>query len=244
MDAYVQQAIAQGLDEIGFADHAPADSGYDPAHRMTLTQFPEYVQDIQRLREAYPDIRIRLGIEADFYPGFESFLERLLHDFPVEYVIGSVHFIDGESIFNEANLTSREEERHTIHHYFTSIRRGIQSGLIDIVGHMDLVKWMLPHALDDICTAGIDVLYTIAERGLTLELNTSGLRKHPADFYPCEDLLRMACSLDIPVCLGSDAHKPQEVGAAFDRAMVLLDKTGYSGISRYKNTIWTFVPDP
>ena len=244
MEAYVQQAIAQGLDEIGFADHAPAHPGYDPAHRMTLSQFPEYVQDIWRLRNAYPDMPIRLGIETDFYPGFESFLERLLHDFPVEYVIGSVHFIDRYSIFSEANLPSREEEQQVILRYFMTIRQGIQSGLIDIVGHMDLVKWMLPYAHDKIYAAGIDVLHAIADKGLTLELNTSGLRKHPADFYPCEDLLRMACSLDIPVCLGSDAHQPQEVGADFDRAMALLKKTGYSGFSRSKDTIWTFISNP
>jgi len=54
----------------------------------------------------------------------------------------------------------------------------------------------------------------------------------------------MACSLKIPFCLGSDAHKPQEVGADFDRAMALLKKTGYSKISRPKGTIWTFVPNP
>lgn len=89
MEEYVRVAVEKGFTEIGFADHAPASDGYDPVHRMALSRFPEYVERIQGLRDEFTHMNIRLGIETDFYPGFEPFLERFLQSFPVDYVVGS-----------------------------------------------------------------------------------------------------------------------------------------------------------
>ena len=47
----------------------------------------------------YSQIKIRLGVEADIYPGFELSLQELRVTFPIDYVIGSVHFMDGDPVF-------------------------------------------------------------------------------------------------------------------------------------------------
>ena len=79
MEAYVESAIRKGIPEIGFADHAPAKPGFDPVHRMNLDEFPIYVKKVIKLRDRFPQMCILLGIEADIYPGFESYLEDFLH---------------------------------------------------------------------------------------------------------------------------------------------------------------------
>lgn len=244
MEEYVREALKKGFDEIGFADHAPGSPEYDPDHRMTITQFPDYINDIHQLRDRFANIDIKIGIETDFYPGFEPFLENLVKSGSIDYIIGSVHFIGEESIFHwNRPVTSKNTQTRLIRQYFDEMRRGIRSGLIDVVGHMDLVKWVFPDGKKDICDAGIEVLKLISQEDLILELNTSGLRNRPGEFYPYDNLLRLAHELRIPICLGSDAHEPQNVGANFTEAVELLINIGYRQKQRWKGKLITYLPE-
>lgn len=243
MEEYVRVAVEKGLTEIGFADHAPASDGYDPAHRMDLSRFPEYVERIQRLRDEFTHMPIRLGIETDFYPGFESYLEGFLQNFPVDYVVGSVHFIDGLFVLMREGLNfSKERKRQLVRRYFTLVENGVRSGFVDVVGHLDLVKWIFPEMREEIRDAGCDVLNIVAEEGVVLELNTSGARKIPGEVYPGPDLLQVAHRLGIPMCLGSDAHTPEEVGAHFNDAVVLLEEVGYRNRGLWEGNLSVFLP--
>ena len=97
MAAYVERAIRAGLPEMGFSDHIflywlPADRR-DPELAMSEDQFDAYVEDVLRLRRAYPEIAIRLAVEADFIVDQEATLKGILDRYPWDYVLGSVHFI-------------------------------------------------------------------------------------------------------------------------------------------------------
>jgi len=244
MEDYVRVAVSKGFEEIGFSDHAPALGGYDPAHRMDISQFSEYVHAVQKIQQQFPQINIRLGIETDFYKGFEPFLEWLLKEFPVEYVIGSVHFIDHIPIFHtdQAGFSSHEKI-NLVRKYFTLLKRGVGSGLVDIVGHLDLVKWLFPDTREEIINEGLDLLKVIAELGIVLELNTSGLRKQPGEMYPSSDLLNAALDLGIPICLGSDAHRPGEVGANFKEASMQLQSAKSLCSTTLRKGLQGFIPE-
>jgi len=91
---YVQHALSCGLQEIGFSDHAPFVSHEDPGVTMNREQLPLYHQMIKDLQGEYKDrISIKLGIEADYMPGFEDKTKELLDGYSFDYVMGSVHFI-------------------------------------------------------------------------------------------------------------------------------------------------------
>ena len=244
MEDFVQVAVSKGFAEIGFADHAPASGGYDPAHRMDISQFSEYVHDVQKLQQQFPQINIRLGIETDFYKGFEPLLEWLLKEFPVEYVIGSVHFIENIPIFHTDQAGfSGKEKINLVRKYFTLLKRGVGTGLVDIVGHLDVVKWLFPDTREEIIKEGLDLLKVIAELGIMLELNTSGLRKQPGEMYPSPDLFNAALDLGIPICLGSDAHRPGEVGANFREACMQLQSAKYLRSAALRKGLQGFIPE-
>lgn len=237
MEDYVRQGLSVGLKTIGFSDHAPNDDGFDPHHRMTTAQFPEYVHAVESLREKYPDIEIKLGIEADIYPGFEFSLKKIISNYPIDYVIGSVHFIDGISIFNDGNIRfSMQEKSHLIHRYFELLELGVASNLIDIVGHLDVVRLIVPEKTEEIFMVGTTFLTRIEEEDLVIEINTSGLRKTLQEVYPVQKFILLAHRLQIPLCFGSDAHRPDQVGSGFMYASRLLSEIGYSPvISRQKS---------
>lgn len=231
MEDYIESAIERGFSEIGVSCHNPMPDGYDLEHRMTMGEFNQiYKPGVRNLQEKYSGkITIKFGVEADYYPGTESYVKDFIADHNFDYVIGSVHYLGAwpgtelmpAPIFDRVVVNSRYEE------YFERVRQLAASGICDIVAHFDLVKKNGIRPGNN--TNGVDdamhrALRAIKENNLCMEINTSGLRKRVAEVYPAEYILELAAEYEIPLVIGSDAHKPQDVGADFEFAYSLIDK--------------------
>ena len=72
---------------------------------------------------------------------------------------------------------------------------------------------------------------TAAEADICVEVNLAGLRAPIAEIYPAVPFLELCHRYRVPVTLGSDAHKPEQVGAGFDMAIKLLRSVGYSEVA-------------
>src|SRR3989338_9602404 len=90
---YVEQALKVGLSEIGFSDHAPLVSHEDARYTMTRDQLPLYHGMIEGVQKKFKNFTIKLGLEADYIPGFEDATRKILEGYPYDFVIGSIHFI-------------------------------------------------------------------------------------------------------------------------------------------------------
>jgi histidinol-phosphatase (PHP family) len=66
----------------------------------------------------------------------------------------------------------------------------------------------------------------IAESQIAVEVSTAGLRKPVAELYPAVAFLEMCVEAGVPVALSSDAHRPEDVGADYGRALELLERVG------------------
>lgn len=232
VEDYVRRALALGLDEIGFSDHNPMPGGYDAGMRMAEGQFPEYAALVARARAAFPQLPIRFGVEADFHPGTEAYVRAQLAAWPLDYAIGSVHYI-GEWGFDNAEHLAEFDRRDidaVYAAYFDLVARAAASGLFDILGHADLVKKFGHRPRGDVEPLYRRALTAVRDCGLCLDVNTSGLRKPVREIYPARRFLEIARSMEVPVTLGSDAHEPGDVGADFDRAAELLRAVGYDRI--------------
>ena len=129
MEQYVERALEIGLNEIGFSDHLHLyflpKADRDPSLAMAEEELPEYVDSVLELRDRYPQIPIRLGIEADFFPGQEETLRRILEQYPWDYVYGSIHFI-GDWGFDDPKYVHRYADwdiDELYRHYF-DLQRG------------------------------------------------------------------------------------------------------------------------
>lgn len=240
MEEYVEAAIARGIREIGFSDHIPMywlpEEKRDPGIAMRMEELEEYVADVYRLRERYQEIPIRLGLEADFIPGREEELVRILERFEWDYVIGSVHFI-GEWDFDNPAKVNRYAEFDISDLYakfFTLERMAAESGLFDILAHIDLIKKFGHRPSHDLGRLYADVAEAIAGAGVAIELSTAGLRKPVGEVYPNPTLLGECCKRGVPLVISSDAHSPQEVAFGFADAKALALQTGYTQVARFE----------
>ncbi|MBN2417187.1 histidinol-phosphatase [bacterium] len=243
MEAYVQQAVDSELTEIGFSDHLPLGPDRKQGHTMALFEMERYLQEISGLRQRYPQLRILVGGELGLYHGFEDDLQDLLDRFPLDYVIGSVHYFGESFVFGTPELSwTPRKRRREIGSCFELYRLGICSGLMTVIGHLDALTSLFPGEETAVIEGAERVLSEAAARGTILELNTSGLRKSGGVMFPAPPLLREAGRRNVPVWLGSDAHAPDQVGSAFGEAHALLGACGYTRRSLSKEGMHVFYP--
>ena len=235
--AYVERAIALGMTEMGIADHLPMFVHWEPSLTMAMEQLDGYVTAVRSLSARYPEIRILLGVEADYFAETEERVADLLGEHDFDYVIGSVHFLGDGFGFDQSRNKQEIEVRGVDAIYRESYRlvaRAAGTGLFDVVGHLDLPKKFGHRPTDaaaiDVCAR--DALAAIAAAGTAVEINTAGWRKPVGEAYPAAALLASAAALGIPLTFGSDAHTPGDVGADFHRAVELAGAAGYAATLR------------
>ncbi|MCP5003322.1 MAG: histidinol-phosphatase HisJ family protein [Planctomycetes bacterium] len=236
MEDYVKVALLRGLDEVGFSDHLPIEGGKEKGLSMTLEELPHYVKEVERIRREFPDIRVKLGIEAEYVPGNESFLRELLGRYRFDYVIGSVHNI-GTWAFDhpdERDRWTNTDVDTAYADYFELLRQSARTGLFDIIGHSDLVKKFGHRSKADLSNVLNDTAQVFKQYNLAVEINTSGLRKPVREIYPSEEILTIYQKHNIPIVFGSDAHVQEDVGRDFDKAVFLAKQCGYTGYVSFK----------
>jgi histidinol-phosphatase (PHP family) len=232
-EEYVKQAIKNGTKYFGFSDHAPMD--FDKKYRMSFEQMSGYEKEVKRLKEAYKDdIEILLAYEVDFIK--EHMDDRVLNA-KVDYLIGSVHFIDKWGFDNPefiGDYKNRDIDK-IWQEYFDAIENLAKSGKFDIVGHLDLIKVFNFLPKKDVKLIAKDALKAIKKADMVVEMNMSGFRKPTAEAYPSASLLEVIYELDIPITLSSDAHKPSEVGLYKDKLLSLAKSIGFKKCATFKN---------
>jgi len=233
IDDYIQRAIELDIDIYGFSEHAPMD--FDEGYRLAFDEMEAYTHDILTAREKYKnDIEILLGYEVDWLPGHMD--DRVLNA-NVDYLIGSVHFIDKWSFDNPEFIGGwKDRDIDEIWQaYFEATETMAQSGKFDIVGHFDLIKVFKYLPKQDVRLLAKNALKAIKQSGMVMELNAAGLRKPVEEIYPSKVLLEEAYALGIPITFGSDAHAPDQVGYGYNQVVALAQEVGYDKAVTFKD---------
>jgi histidinol-phosphatase (PHP family) len=245
VEDYIEYGIQLGLKEIGCSEHIPMPDQFDSAHRMSMEEFLGiYKPSFLRAQEKYDKkIAVRLGIEAEFFPGTESYTRQFIKTHHFDYVIGSVHFL-GEWGFDNPTFVWKYDEMNIddiYEEYFTAVADSARSGLFDILGHCDLVKKFGHRPSRNFEEIQREMLKVIKKNDLCIEINTSGLRKPAREIYPSTAILALAKEYRIPLTLASDAHRPEDVGSDFDIAYPLIEEYGHGKMATFTQRKRTMV---
>ncbi len=231
VEPFVEAARVAGVDEIGFTEHIYYFRQTRPLWTVPY-QVERCVYDLERYVEAVVHARdrglpVKLGLEVDYVPGREEETREILAPYPWDYLLGSVHFVDGLGVDGEPRLLDAVGVEEAWRRYFDTLAAAARSGLFDSLSHPDLVKIFGDRVPFDYGPAA----EAIAQAGVAVEVSTAGLRKPVRELYPHPDFLRACRERSVPVTLGSDAHEPDVVGRDFDRARELLRSAGYETVT-------------
>ena len=225
----VAAAAAAGFRVVGISDHFGLYPDGREVFGLRKRQFDGYVNEVLAVREGAP-VKLLLGLELDFVTGCEAVMRDWLARAPFDYVIGSVHFLDGfplDMAPEPWQKLSAAEVNALYGRYWQTVAEVARSGLADVIGHLDLPKkfGFLPtlEPRREMAAA----LDAIAAAGLPIEINTAGWDKPCHDAYPAEPLLRECFRRGIPAMVSDDAHGTADLGRHFPEAVERLRRIGY-----------------
>jgi len=233
VDEYVKKAIEMKIKYFGFSDHAPMD--FDPKYRMKFEQMAEYEKTILQTKDKYKDsIHVQLAYEVDFVNGHID--DRVLKA-DVDYLIGSVHFIDKWGFDNPEFIGEyKHKDIDKIwEEYFEAIEELATSKLFNIVGHIDLIKVFNFLPKKDIKSIAKNAIKAIKKADMVVEINAAGYRKPIKEAYPSASILELLNEYNIPITFASDAHEPNQVGFKQKEIHDLARKYGYTKCATFIN---------
>jgi histidinol-phosphatase (PHP family) len=243
-ERYRRAASERGIEELGVAEHV-----HRFVQSLEVSEHPWYRHWARDDLDAYcsfvrDETDLRLGIEVDFLPGREDRTADLLGRCDWDYVVGSVHFIQGEALdvradprWGDFDVWRSGDPEKVWARYFETLGEAARSGLFDVLAHPDLVKvWGqgAPRPGGDLRRFYDRAMEGIADSDVAVEVSTAGLRKPAAEIYPSPAFLGMCLEAGRPVALSSDAHVPRDLGFEYERAVALLGDLGVDELAVYE----------
>jgi histidinol-phosphatase (PHP family) len=241
-------ARSMRIGELGVSDHwvlHPQGTIYKWAmHPERIADYVEALIELRRESKKQRGPEIRIGLEVDWYPSRPDSpdpglpLRIILERHPFDYLIGSVHEVDGFMIDGSPGgwAPLSQDRVNDIHRrYWQNMKTLGESDIFDIVAHIDLPKKFGFHPTCDLHKEIGEALDAIAAapNKPVVELNTAGWHKPCADAYPTLEILRECRRRDIPVTISADAHQPEHLLRDFDKAAARLAEAGYTQVARF-----------
>lgn len=243
----VLAAISSGVSEICFTEHM--DLGHHMESFNRIPDFERMEKAVSQLRKKYPEINIRKGIEVGYIRDTAKQTAKVLSGQMFDYVLLSTHCVDGidcyvpESKRNRDKFTAYKRYLETV---YDSVTDDNLTKYYDCVSHIGYIA-KCNHYEDNVFPYQLfpelfdKVLREIIKRGKGIEVNTSGINRaghvlpHPSIIHRYRELGGRI------ITIGSDAHKPQNVGAYIKDAIDIIAQAGFQEITLFKNREPSFV---
>lgn len=235
VERYVERAGERGVAEIGLSEHV-----YYFVETAGFWELPYQRDRCRQSLEAYCDVvveakrrglPVKLALEVDWVGERAGELAEVLGAFPFDYLLGSVHWIDGLAVDGRPGMWERHPPEVVWDAYVRELTAAARSGHFDVLAHPDLAK-----VFGDERDWAWDGLVAALD-GVALEVSTAGLRKPVGSLYPSRRLLDLARAAGAPITLASDAHLPDDVGRDLERAVEHARASGYDTVTVFDRRV-------
>ena len=233
-EKFVLRARERGIDEIGFTEHVyyfrQTRECWSRPYQLERCVYDLDVYVGAVLEAQRRGLPVKLGLEVDWFPPRDERLHDLLSPYPWDYLLGSVHWIEGLSVDSSSDRGAWREwpPEKVWRRYAEEWSSAARSGRFDVMSHPDLAKIFGVRGGDEDYA---EMAAAADDSGVALEISTAGLRKPVGEVYPDARLLHES---NAPVTLASDAHVPDEVGEDFERALELARACGRTTVTVFE----------
>jgi histidinol-phosphatase (PHP family) len=241
VERFVERAAERGVDEIGFTEHVyyfrQTRELWESSYQLERCKYdldPYCDAVVEAKRRGMP---VKLGLEVDYVPGRERDLRDILEPYPWDYLLGSVHWIEGLSVDSapDGGLWAHLPVEEVWRRYFITLRGAARSGLYDVLSHPDLVKiFGMRPSDEETVLHHEETADAIEASGVAVEISTAGLRKPVGELYPDPSFLEACQRRGTPITTASDAHLAKFVGEDFDQAVALARCAGYETVTVFE----------
>lgn len=230
IDDMIDAAIKKGLKQVAITDH------YDPEYanpmKDTFIDLKQYFKELKRVEEKYKEkITIVKGIELGLQEHIIDLANSAVSMHEYDFVLGSFHCAEGKELYGETFYANRTHIEGYRAFYKNCIRVLSTFENFDVMGHVNIIE-RYSGGVPAFKTYGdlIEELFKLLiKNGKGIELNTSSIRYGMGQNYtPSLTMLKLYKELGGEIItIGSDAHKPQDVGSDMKLATELLENIGF-----------------
>ncbi|CAD2074740.1 PHP domain-containing protein [Phocicoccus pinnipedialis] len=259
MDYYLKAAIKKDIKVVGIIDHLyrfyEAEVYYK--NHMDISKSKDgkiqerwlkqvmwhYMDDFIHLVESQKEkwasygIELRVGIEVDYFDDADEMLRNILEPYEFDYVVGAVHFNNGLMISNPKLLPTFEKFKieHIYDAHYQTTERAIESGLFDIMAHIDHIKIL--GKVDELHLLYMyeEIAKALKTHDVVCELN-AGMRYHTKlkEVSPSKKFVQTIAKRGVSFTTSSDGHFPNDLGKYNKNLRRILHDVGVEEIVGFK----------
>ncbi len=230
IEALCQRADALELAAFAVTDHCDVNAQSLPEARTLVSAS---AADVRRIRNQC-SAEILTGVELGEPLEDPAYAEEILGLEPYDVVLGSVHNLPGMEDFYFLDCSTCD--LHTLlEPYFEELIQLAQWGKCDIITHITYPlryiegKYGRNVDLDPYSSLVDELFRTMIAGGLTLEVNSSGLRQEIGKPSPDERFLRRYYELGgRKLAFGSDAHAAKDLGSGIRTCQEMARRLGFT----------------
>jgi histidinol-phosphatase (PHP family) len=260
IDLYLKEAERKGLKEVGIVDHlyrfreardyyyrhvdiSDTDLGNlqkEWLDQVMVASINEFTAAVEEAKERWEKrgITLRLGIEADYFVGGEEELQQLLSLGNWDYVIGSVHFIDGWG-FDNPDTQDRFKGKNLPELYkqfYATVESAIRSRIFNFVAHLDNMK-VFNYRPDEntLLSYYENIARALLETDTATEINAGLYYRYPVkEMCPSPLFLSVLAKHNVPITISSDSHFPDDIGSYVTQNVETLLRHGFTEIATFE----------
>ena len=236
-ESMIQEAIRKGLEVVCITDHLDLDFA-EPGFEIN---FDNYFPVLQALKEKYSEkIDVRMGVEFGMQPHLVQECTKLVNRYPFDFVIGSLHIIDGQDPYYRKSFEGRTDEELYRRAFELTLEDVRAMDDFDVLGHLDYIvrygKMREAEYSYQQYSDYIDaILKCLVEKGKGVEINTAGWKYGLPFAHPHPDVLKRYRELGGEIItIGSDGHKPEHIAYNFDKVSDILRMCGFKYYTEFK----------
>ncbi|MBO5646680.1 MAG: histidinol-phosphatase HisJ family protein [Clostridia bacterium] len=235
-------AVEAGLSELCITEHCECNGFY-----LSIDNNIGFTYDREACRAELLEAREALGSRISLPFGVEigqptevpEKAELVLDHEDYDFIIGSLHNIRGEADFSLLDYPSADVCREMLSRYVRELYELAESSVFDVIGHVDYPLRYMRRKFDvDLCPheEELRALFTLLrERGKGIEINTKVLRGDSPIYTQQDYILRLFREQGGEILtLGSDAHKPEDVGAGLRESAELALSQGLDRVATFR----------
>lgn len=233
----VEASARMGMDVICFTDHC--DIGPESFKAWGPPDFVKMRAELEVLRDKFPDLEVRVGIEAGDMIVDREVVQDIVRAQPLDFVLLSTHVTNGVDMYKYAEFT-KDGVREAYDAYLDNVYDSVlHFGDYDSVAHIGYcAKFAPPGALrlqyKDFPDKLDAILRALIEQGKTLECNTSGYARLGEPIPGFDIIARFAELGGEFLTFGSDTHAPERIDDRLSESRARAKELGikYNAIYR------------
>ena len=243
---YAKAAADRGIRVLGMTDHTPLPDDRIIMIRMGIGELDDYIREVHEAQAAYPEIKILLGLECEYFPEFDDFYRMLREEKKMDYLIGSVHFYRYRGGF-QGFWGGFQMDREALECYADAYLEMMKSGHFLFGAHPDTFGATIDRWNDDCEACAEKICEAARELGMPLEINVSGWLKQEQEAnklgfataeaaaaaghacprpYPLDEFWNVAARYRIPAIVNSDAHDPAVLTKYMEDGYAMAERHG------------------